>query len=150
MNALKILQELDYQTKRSLYRNVPEHGIARTSFSDKDTNSLTRAILKTFELHGIFATRIDSKGTYNAHLKRFIPSNQKKGLPDILSLPGGKSVWIEVKCKHTGDKLRPHQRERIEELRATGATVFLAEDFQSFYEWFLTHIKTENQLSTNN
>ncbi len=123
---------------------MPEHAIPRTRFSDSDTNSLTRAILATFKLHAIFATRIDSKGTYNAHLKRFIPSNQKKGLPDILALPGGKATWIEVKCKATNDRLKPHQRERIEELRATGATVFIAEDFESFYEWF----RNENQLQT--
>ncbi len=139
MNALQLLSELDFQCKRDLYKSMPEYAIPRTRFSDKDTNSLTRAILATFKLHGIFASRIDSKGTFRQDLKRFIPTTQKRGLPDIFCQPSGlPSCWIEVKCKATNDRLKPHQVKIIEQLRNAGAIVFIAEDYQSFYEWFLT------------
>ena len=123
--------------KREQYPDVPDHAIPKAKYTDQNTNGLTTCVIDCFRLHGFFATRIDSKGTYNQALGRFIPSRQKKGLPDVFAqVPGLPPIWVEVKCEATGDRLRPHQEHTIDELRRSGAKVFIAEDFEGFYEWF--------------
>lgn len=139
--ALRELESMVQEQKRKQYPNVQEHCLPKSKFSDKNTNALTQAIIKSFELHGFFVTRIDSKGTYNQSLKRFIPSNQKKGLPDIMAQAAGyPTIWIEVKCAATKDRLKPHQEAVIEQLRQSGAIVFIATDYESFYQWFKTEL----------
>jgi hypothetical protein len=146
MTALQTLAILDQQAKRDLYWNVPEHAIPKSKFSDSNTAGLTQAIICCFKLHGFFVTRIDSKGTWNQGLQRFIPSNQKKGLPDIFAqgiTKDGRAlppIWIEVKCAGTKDRLKPHQKQTIEQLKKSGAIVYVATDYQSFYEWFKTEL----------
>lgn len=139
------MEDLAMRQKRILYPNVKEACLPVTKYSGKDTNSLTKAVIDCFKLHGFFATRIDSKGTYNVALKRFIPSNQKKGLPDVFAqAPCLPPIWVEVKCHVTRDTLKPHQKEVIEQLRNSGAIVYIATDFESFYQWFKKEIiKTE-------
>lgn len=135
--ALKELEQMVHERKRRENPKMPEYAIPRTAFRDTNTNGLTQAILACFKVHDIFATRIDSKGTYNQALKRFIPSNQKKGLPDIFAqTPGLPPLWVEVKCEATGDRLKPHQVDMIAELQRSGAIVFVAGNFEDFYEWF--------------
>lgn len=143
MKALQILQQLAHRKKVDLHPLIPLHALPK--FTDQNTNGLTTAVIECFRLHGFFATRIDSKGTYNQALKRFIPSNQKKGLPDVFAqAPGLPPIWVMVKCEATKDRLKPHQVEVIEQLRRSGALVFVATDFEDFYQWFKqTIIKTE-------
>lgn len=135
--ALKELERLAYQKKREQHPTMPEHAIPKTKYTDQTTNGLTLAVVDCFKLHGLFATRIDSKGTWNQGLKRFIPSTQKKGLPDVFAqAPGLPPIWVEVKCEATGDRLKPHQAEVIEQLRKSGAIVNIAGNFEDFYWWF--------------
>ncbi len=144
--ALKELAELVHRKKQKQHPGMPEHAIPKTTFRDTNTNGLTQAILATFKVHDIFATRIDSKGTYNQALKRFIPSNQKRGLPDLFAqVPGLPPIWVEVKCDATRDRLRPHQEETIEQLRKSGAIVFIAGNYDDFYQWFKQEIIGVNQ-----
>lgn len=52
------------------------------------------------------------------------------GYPDRLCLcPGGTAFWVELKT--TGQKPRPLQRLRHEQLRALGYTVFVVDDKQT-------------------
>lgn len=129
------------ERKRILHPTIPEHCLPRIKFTDQNTNGLTQAVIECFRLHGFFATRIDSKGTYNQALKRFIPSNQKRGLPDVFGqAPGLPPIWVEVKCEATRDRLKPHQVECIDQLRKSGGLVIIAKDFESFYQWFKAEI----------
>jgi hypothetical protein len=147
--GLKELERLAMVEQRKKYPTVPEHCRPKAKFTDQNTNGLTMAVITTFQLHGFFATRIDSKGTYNQALKRFIPSNQKKGLPDVFAQGQGFApIWVEVKCKATRDRLKPHQKEVIDSLRNSGAIVFIAEDYQSFYEWFKSEILQKQLINT--
>lgn len=135
--ALKELQKLADQKKREKHPTMPEHAIPKTKYTDQTTNGLTLAVVDCFKLHGLFATRIDSKGTYNQGLKRFIPSTQKKGLPDVFAQAAGlPPLWIEIKCEQTNDRIKPHQEETIRELRESGAVVYVAGNFEDFYDWF--------------
>jgi hypothetical protein len=135
--GLKWLSEKAMESKRRLYPSVPDHCRPVIKYTDTNTNGLTKAVIDTFILSGMFASRIDSKGTYSQALKRFIPSNQKRGLPDVFAQAAGlPPLWIEIKCAATKDRLKPHQVEVIEQLRKSGAIVFIATEYQSFYEWF--------------
>lgn len=142
--GLKELERLAMEAKRKRYPSVPEASLSKVKYSDKDTNSLTLAVVDCFRLHGMFATRIDSKGTYNQALQRFIPSNQKRGLPDCFAqAPGLPPIWVEVKCEATKDRLKPHQIECIEALQRTGALVTIAKDYDSFYQWFKQEVMSK-------
>lgn len=149
--GLKWLAEKAMESKRIQFPNVAEHCRVKAKYSDQDTNSLTKAVIDTFTLSGFFATRIDSKGTYNQQLQRFIPSNQKKGLPDVFAqVPGFPPIWVEVKCEATRDKLKPHQIEVHDQLRKTGAIVNVAKDYDSFFNWFIREIVNKQQSNGNN
>ena len=144
MNALRLLERLTDARNDKKYPSIPGYGRKRSRFNDQTSNDLTQAILAAFKVHGIFATRLDSKGTYNAALGKFIPSRQRKGMPDISALlHNGKAVFVEVKCKATRDRLRPDQETTIAELKKNGAHVFIAQDFQSFWEWLTDLIVRE-------
>jgi len=92
--GLKELERHAMVEHRKKYPSIPEHCRPKAKFTDKNTNGLTMAVITTFRLHGFFATRIDSKGTFNMALKRFIPSNQKKGLPDVFAQGQGLKRYI--------------------------------------------------------
>lgn len=57
-----------------------------------------------------------------------------RGMPDVIVLcPGGKTLFAEI--KEVGDKVRPDQKIRIEQLRELGYTVEVIrsnEDIVSF------------------
>lgn len=147
--GLKELERLANERKREQHPTIPVHALPKVTFTDQTTAGLTIAVVECFRLHGFFATRIDSKGTYNQALKRFIPSNQKKGLPDVFAqAPGLPPVWVEVKCAATKDRLKPHQVEVIDQLQQSGAIVTIAKDFDSFYQWFKETIINKQQTET--
>lgn len=139
--ALRILEGLVDEQNRLKYPAIPAHARTRAKFNDQSTNALTSAILEAFKIHGIFATRLDSKGTYNVALGRFIPSQQRRGMPDISAILGGHAVYVEVKCLATRDRIRPEQEATIAELRRNGAKVFIAEDFEGFWTWLMAELK---------
>jgi VRR-NUC domain len=137
-SALRQLEKLADARKRERYPNVPEHGLVKARYSDKTANDLTRAIVDCFTLSGHFATRLQSTGTYREDLKRYVPSQQRRGLPDVFAV-----VHVEVKIGR--DRLSSEQQQAIEELQAAGAAVFIAPDFQTFYQWFLTEFSTSHE-----
>jgi len=75
---------------------------------------LQRKIIAYFEKNGFLAVKI-------------IRANIN-GLPDIILLKNGRSVFIEVK-KDTKTKARPLQEYRIQQLRLMGFEVYVVGDF---------------------
>jgi Holliday junction resolvase len=147
MNALKYLQELDYLDKRKRYPSLPEHAIARTRFSDKSANDLTRAILRFLELHGHWATRVNSTGRKlkDTHIVdvigrgrtipgRWIPGTTRRGTADIHSVINSRHVSIEVKVGR--DTMSPEQRKAKEAIEKAGGIYYIARSFQGFHEWY--------------
>lgn len=68
---------------------------------------------------------------------KFVPTFYK-GAPDrIVLLPGGKTVWVELKT--TGQKLRPIQEVRKKELENLGYKVFVV-DSQETLDDFLRKV----------
>lgn len=134
MTGLQQLAALDSETKRRNHPNMPAYAVPPSKFSDKTANDLTRAVVRWFGLHGHFATRLQSTGTYRDDLSRYVPSQQRKGLPDVFAVVDGRAVFVEIKVGK--DRLSDDQKEAIALLRAAGAAVYVAATFQGFYEWF--------------
>ena len=100
----------------------------------ESANALTRRIVEHLRNRGHFATRLQSTGTYRDDLKKFVPSQQRIGLPDVMAVVSSRAVFVEVKVGR--DKLSTDQKKAIDELEQAGAAVFVAHDFESFSGWF--------------
>lgn len=132
--ALQILNALADRRKQE--KNPNMRYPVKANYRDDSANACTTCIVDyvNFLGTGYFATRRDSKGTFRADIGRFVPSQQRAGMPDIEILVYGRSVQIEV--KYGNDRLSAVQRETHEVLINAGAFVFTARTFQAFYEWF--------------
>lgn len=103
-------------------------------------NELTWRIVKYVQGKGHFATRLQSTGTYRDDLKKFVPSQQRAGLPDVLAIVDGLTAFVEVKAGK--DRLSEVQKETIKVLLQAGAFVFVAHSFEEFENWFTAHFLT--------
>ncbi|NDU95246.1 VRR-NUC domain-containing protein [Spirosoma terrae] len=128
------------QQKAIKYANVPRFALVKSRYTDKSANDLTTAVVDYLNLSGFFATRLASTGTFRADLQKYVPSRQRSGLPDVMAVVDGRSVFIEVKVGK--DRLSEEQREAINDLENAGASVFVAGDFQGFYDWFQKEFQT--------
>lgn len=136
MTALQILSQLADQRKAERSPNFPTKYIPRSKYNDKDSNSLTRCIVDYLNLSSHFATRLQSIGTYREDIKKFVASQQRAGLPDVMAIVAGRAIFVEVKHSHSKDRLSEVQKETINALLLSGAYVFISKDFASFYDWF--------------
>jgi hypothetical protein len=147
MNALKTLTELDYQAKRDLYPNMPEHAIPKSKFSDRTSNALTQCILTFLRLHAHYATRINTTGRQlkattiidvigRAHVTpgKWIPGTTRKGTADIHAIIKGRHVSIEVKAGR--DRMSAEQLKTKQSVEASAGLYYVAHDFQNFYTWY--------------
>ena len=104
-------------------------------------NDLTRQIIRFVRQDpDAFATRLNSTGIYRADLKKYGPSQQVAGMPDIYACVNGRAVHIEVKVGN--DQVSDAQRNTIADLLRADAWVFVAHDFESFRQWFTVHFLT--------
>lgn len=138
MKALAQLNALADAAKAARYPNAPFR--VKSKYDDRSANNLTTAIVAFIELSGGFATRLSSTGVFREDLKRFVPSQQKSGLPDVMAIVDGQACFVEVKFGR--DRLSDDQREAIAELEKAGAAVLVASDFQSFHDWFQVRFLT--------
>ncbi|MDB5239609.1 MAG: hypothetical protein JWP57_234 [Spirosoma sp.] len=100
----------------------------------ESANQLTRRIVSHIRKNGGFASRISSTGTYRADLKKFVPSQQVSGLPDVTGVLNGRSLWVEIKVAR--DQLSEAQKQTISGLIKAGACTYIARDFEGFLQWF--------------
>jgi hypothetical protein len=143
MNALKILQQMDDEQKRTKYKSIPDHALPKSKFKDNGSNELTSSVIKWLELNGHWATRVSSAGRYVAAKGKFIPSTTKKGCADIHAVIFGKHVSIEI--KYGADRLREDQLLVKEQIEKAGGLYVVVKTFQQFFDWY-----NENFLNTNN
>ena len=138
MTSLQHLCQLADATKAAKHPSVPYP--VRSKYSDKSANDLTRCIVDYLTLSGHFATRLQSTGTYRADVGKFIPSQQRAGMPDVFAVVEGRAVFIEVKIGK--DRLSDDQKATIADLEKSGAGVFVAHNFDSFKDWFVRQFLT--------
>lgn len=122
--------EADYKVWHYSRIKCDERTKCDFKFSDKDTNSLTKSIMAWFKINGHFAARINSQGTYNAKLGKFIKSGSTKGMADINAVVKGKSISVEVKFGK--DKQSDKQKEIQAEIEAAQGVYLIAKDFGDF------------------
>jgi len=128
--SVKKLETLHFRQKKLKHPTVPY--LAKTLFRDDSANGLTRCIIAWLELHGHFAGRVNTTGTYNAKLGKYIHSGARKGMSDITSVINGIHVSIEV--KHGRDLMRPEQIRVKNEIERAGGVYIVARSFDDFLE----------------
>jgi len=128
--SVKELERLHFERKKAKYPNMPYP--IKTTFRDDTANGLTRCIVSWLELHGHFAGRVNTTGTYSAKLGKYIHSGSRRGMADITSIIDGKHVSIEVKIGR--DKLRLDQIKVKREIEASGGVYIVASSFDNFLE----------------
>jgi len=134
LTAIRQLELLADAYKAALHPNLPAHAGIKSKYDDRTANGLTRCVVDFLKFSGHFATRLSSTGLYREDLKKFVPSAQRVGLPDVLACVDGRYYAVEVKVGR--DRLSDEQKKAIEDLRRAGAYVFVANTFQGFLEWF--------------
>lgn len=139
LSGLRQLEMLADARKAELHPTLPPHARVKSKYSDKSANELTRAVVDWFGFQGQFATRLQSTGTYREDLKRYVPSQQRRGLPDVFAVINGRAVHVEVKVGN--DRLSDDQKEAIKALQAAGAAVHVVGTFQQFFEWYQTEFR---------
>ena len=106
----------------------------------ESANSITRRIVEEIRANGGFATRLNSTGTYRADLNKFVPSQQVSGMPDVLAVVNGQSVFVEVKAGK--DRLSDAQKQTHTALANAGAAIYVAYNFEGFNAWFTANFLT--------
>ena len=106
----------------------------------ESANALTKRIVSHIRNRGHFATRLSSTGVFRDDIKKFVPSQQRAGLPDVMSVVESRACFIEIKVGR--DVLSQDQKKSIAELQKAGAAVFVAHDFDSFQTWFTAEFLT--------
>ncbi|GAB3931867.1 VRR-NUC domain-containing protein [Larkinella terrae] len=140
MTALQNLNALADQRKATKHPSFPAKYTPLSKYNDRDANGLTRCIVDYLNLSGYFSTRLASTGTYRTDLQRFVSSQQKAGLPDVFGVVEGHAVFVEVKVGK--DRLSDVQKQTITQLKQAGAWVYVADNFQGFYDWFKAEFLT--------
>ncbi|MVM40381.1 VRR-NUC domain-containing protein [Spirosoma sp. HMF3257] len=135
MSQLPAFRELQNfigeQTARKPHRTEPKPETA---------NQLTQRIVKHVRANGGYATRQQSTGTYRDDLKKYVPSQQRAGMPDVFCIVEGRAVLVEIKAGK--DKLSAVQKQTIADLERAGAWVYIAHTFEGFQEWFTAQFLT--------
>jgi hypothetical protein len=136
LSAMLLLQ------KRRKYPNMPEHGLPKPKVKVNDTNSLTKAVMQTFEVHGLYCTRIQSQGQYDPRTKRFRRGTTRRGVSDLHALiNNGQHCSIEI--KFGTDQMSKAQRETERQVRASGGIYIVVRDFESFWSWFHSQLPND-------
>lgn len=114
--------------------NVDSKFIARRKLRDDTAGGLTKCVIFYITLKGGFCSRVNTTGIYDAKLKRYRYTTQKRGLADVIGTYQGKSLQVEVKVSR--DKLSPQQEKIRDEQQRAGGLWYEARNFTDFKTWF--------------
>ncbi|WP_421827099.1 hypothetical protein [Larkinella sp.] len=129
------------QHTRTKHPNMPKHGIPKPKTNFNSSNALTKAVLKTFEIHGLYAVRVQSQGQFDPQLKIFRKGTTRPGVSDVHCLLGGSGRHCSIEIKYGQDKMSPAQRQTAKQVQESGGIYYVAKDFESFWRWFNDQIK---------
>lgn len=139
MQALKELSRLGLDRKRQLHPTLSLFVLVTPKYSDKDANSLTKAILDYFRLNGGYAVRINTQGQYNEKIGKFTKGTTTKGTADIHACLNSIHYSIEIKIGK--DSLSKYQEATQAKIEAAGGLYFVAKSYQSFHDWITSKRK---------
>lgn len=136
---------MDYQYKVKRYPSLPAHTIPRTSFRDTTANTLTKSIIRFFEIQGHKAWRQSSEGRYRPGIAYTDVLGHQKQLPgrwlpgtnvgngDINVIIAGRFYAIEVKMN---DKQSQKQKQFQKAIEDSGGIYYLCRSFEEFLTWY--------------
>jgi hypothetical protein len=127
-------------------------------FTDENSNGLTKCICSWLKFKGHYSNRINSQGQVRMETVQLANGGSYKkanwtrgtsnqGTADITAIINGKHVSIEIKCKATGDRMRPEQLKEKLRVEAAGGIYYVATDMESFMLWYEQTFENVEQYS---
>jgi len=150
-NAIAQLKNLYLENNRKKYPNLPEYARVTPSYTDKNTNGLTKCIVDYIQLNGYHVERTGCEGRVIDNRKNItdvlgnirtigslqrVYSSSQRGTSDLKAIVNGKFIAIEIKCKATNDRQSLHQKEYQRQVEQSGGIYFIAQTFSQFFDWF--------------
>jgi hypothetical protein len=149
----KRIQILEWQYLREKHPMVPEHCLAKSVWSDKTANGLTKMVVSFIQMSGYQAERINTMGTFRAAKKytdldgvtrtagrgSWTRSGSTPGSADISATINGKSVKIEIKIG--ADRQSDAQKAYQQAIEKAGGTYLIVKNFDQFIEWYDVFMK---------
>lgn len=149
--AVSILREMYLGHNRRRFPKLPEYARVTPKYSDKTANGLTKMIIDFIQLSGGQAERINCAGRpidrrfqiedsvgrlVTVGCIEYVKTTGTRGTADISATIKGRSVKIEVKIGK--DKQSLEQIQYQQRIESAGGIYFVAKDFGSFYNWYLS------------
>jgi hypothetical protein len=126
------------------------------SYSDKNTNGLTRCVKDFLTFKGHYCIRTARQG--QARIERvlrggtqqdmkgngvktygkltFTKNPEAKAFTDLQVSIGGIYFAVEIKCAATKDTIKANQKENIKLVEQSGAYAIIVPDMETFYNWY--------------
>ncbi len=96
-------------------------------------DEITAAILAYLDHHGYCAWRQPNRGEYDPTTGKWRRHpNARRGVPDIIGFRRRDGIFIGVEVKAGSDRLRPEQKQFLDQLKAAGGLPFIAHSFEEF------------------
>lgn len=117
--------------------SLPSHAVPRPRLSDKDANSLQKAVYEYSNYareglgHPINCAVIDVKGTYRPGIG-YTFSGTTKGVSDLWLTIAGRSICLEVKIGK--DRQSDHQKEFERRQKVAGGHYHLISSWDDFWK----------------
>ncbi len=122
--------ENEIQEFREKHPLIPEYAIPKVKNKKSPTNALTADIKQYVKSIGGHAIRINSMGTYNEKLGKYIKSGSDNGVSDLLICIKGKMICTELKLGR--DKMRPEQILFQKQIETAGGRYLITSSLESF------------------
>ena len=114
-----------------------KHQQAPLDFGTATAAETTSAILAYLTTQGFAVWRQNTTGIYDPKTNRWRVNPQSRpGTPDIIGFRHSDAVFIGIEVKAGRDRLRPAQKQFLDELKAAGGLAFIARSFATFVQSF--------------
>ena len=153
--SIKILEGIAVDKLKERYQNNPY--LPKVSYTDANTNGLTKSVIDYVKFKNFHAERINSTGSIKDNRKtsidvlgnsrtigsvQWIKSTTQNGTADISATIKGRSVKIEIKCNATGDRYQSEAQIMYQkQIQQAGGVYIVVRNFTQFYDWFNNFIK---------
>lgn len=148
--SVKLLESIALEKLKERYPNNPF--LPKVTYTDANTNGLTKCVIDYIKFKGYHAERINSTGAMRDNRKtstdvlgnvrtigsvQWIKGNTQAGTSDISATIKGQTVKIEIKCEATGDRHQSKgQIEYQRQIEQAGGTYLIVRNFENFCTWF--------------
>jgi hypothetical protein len=137
---LKELAKLANELNAEKHPDIPPHVLVRKKFSDTTANELTKTIIwDMYHVRQGVAYRINNGAVYDRKKGVYRKGVQRRGIPDIIGIIGGRFFGIEVKIGK--DRQSADQKEIEREIDDAGGVYFIAKSYDDYLNKMAQHDK---------